>query len=198
VLDEAAFSMEKVKIITLGGSDSLFKQSPQHEENGKGIFRVPVFIIYKNGVELNRINEFPVFSLEKDLHAIVSNQSYVPNYRSFATLRNWLADGTLSDKNNSPAGLAQQLKPFFPGERELNALGYLFLGQEKKQEALKIFQINASLYPESAKVLSSLGEGYYKTGDTQNAVRFLERSLEVNKDPLLVKEILKVLYAVQK
>ena len=42
--------------------------------------------------------------------------------------------------------------------------------------------------------MSSLGEGYCKTGDMKNAVAFLERSLEINKDPKMVKEILAILY----
>jgi tetratricopeptide (TPR) repeat protein len=194
LLDAISFPLQQARIIAVGGADSLLKQSPSHEENGKGVFRVPVFIVYKNGVEINRINEYPVFSLERDLYTILSNQSYTPNYRSFATIRTWLNDGTLTDKNNNSQGLAMQLRPFFPGEREMNSLGYLLMGQGKKQEALKIFQINASLFPESANVLSSLGEGYLKNGDKQNAIRLLERSLELNKDPLLVQGILKILY----
>lgn len=90
--------------------------------------------------------------------------------------------------------MALQLKELVNNERELNSIGCLLLQHEKKQEAVKIFQLNAQLYPESANVLSSLGEGYYRTGDKHTAVQFLERALEINKDPKLVKEILKVLY----
>jgi tetratricopeptide (TPR) repeat protein len=197
LLDQIPVLSKNVKIIGLGGSDSLYKQSPGKEESGKGIFRVPVFIIYRNGVEVNRINEFPAVSLEKDLYAILNGNSYTPNYRSFATIRNWMADGTLLDKNSSVSGLATQIKTLVSTEYELNSLGHLFIKQGRNDEALKIFQLNARLYPESANVLSSLGEGYHKTGDDKTAALCLERSLELNKDPLLVKEILKVLYAVK-
>ncbi len=194
LMDQMAFSQKQIQMIALGGSDSLYKQSPQHEEAGKGIFRVPVFIIYRDGVEINRINEFPVSSLEKDILAILSHQSYTPNYKSFKTAMSWLEDGTLLDKNSSSRGLAGQLRSLVSGEYELNSLGYLLVRQGRKEEALKIFQVNAALYPESANVISSLGEGYLKTGDIQNAIQWLERSLELNKDPLKVKEILKLLY----
>lgn len=194
VLHDLSFDEKNIKVIALGGSDSLYKRSPQQEEAGKGIFRVPVFIIYRNGVEVNRINEFPVHSLEKDLHAILSNQPYQPNYKSFGSIRNWLADGTLLDKNNSSRGLAGLLKTLVNAEYELNSLGYLLLQQNRKDEALKLFQVNANLYPESANIISSLGEGYLKTGDKKNAVTSLERALELNKDPLAVKGILKILY----
>ena len=192
-LDAISFLQKNVSIVALG-DDSLYKQSPQHEEAGKGIFRVPVFIIYKNGVELNRINEFPAFSLEKDILTILSNQPYSPNYRSFATIKNWLADGVLTDKNITARSLTMQIKYFVTGERELNNLGYVLLEQGKKAEALKIFQVNANLYPESSNILSSLGEGYLKNGDTKNAVQYEERALELNKDPQQVKPILKILY----
>ncbi|MBN8676121.1 MAG: hypothetical protein J0L56_18460 [Chitinophagales bacterium] len=193
IMDQLAVPASKISLIATG-SDSLYKQSPQHEETGKGIFRVPVFIIYKNGAEINRINEFPVSSLENDLAAILAEQSYSPNYRSFTLVKNWLQEGSLLDKNTSLRGLALQLKYLVAGERELNSLGYVLLEQGKKAEALKIFQVNAILYPESANVLSSLGEGYYENDDHQNAVVTLEKALELNKEPQLVKEILNVLY----
>jgi tetratricopeptide (TPR) repeat protein len=194
LLQEISFPANKVRLIGLGGSDSLTKQSPQHEEAGKGIFRVPTFIIYKNGTEINRINEFPVFSLEKDLLQIFSSQYYAPNYGSFSIIKKWLSDGTLTDENMNTAGLAQQLRQPVKDEHELNSLGYLLVKQDKRKEALRIFQINAYLYPESANVISSLGEGYYETGDYKKAIAFLERALELNKVPADIKGILDVLY----
>ncbi len=125
---------------------------------------------------------------------LLPNQPVTPNYHSFATINKWLDDGTLLDENISSHGLAIQLKPLTNNEYELNGIGYLLLGQNKKKEALKIFQINDYLYLESANVISSLGEGYLRNGDTTNAVLYLERSLEQNKNPQAVQGILDVLY----
>jgi tetratricopeptide (TPR) repeat protein len=194
LLNEIGFSANNIEIITVGDSDSLYKQSPQHEEKGLGIFRVPTFIIYKNGIEINRINEYPVNSLEKDLLTIITNQVYIPNYRSFGLVNKWLNDSTLSDENISSRGIAGQLKQLVAGENELNSLGYLLLRQNKKKEALKLFQINYNLYPEAANIISSLGEGYLKNNDTKNALIYLERALEANKDPKAIKSILDLLY----
>ena len=194
LLSAISFPEKKVQLIAVGGRDSLVKQSPQHEEAGLGIFRVPTFIIYRNGVEINRINEFPVFSLEKDLQNILDNQPYSPNYRSFNLVHQWTKDGSLMDENISIAGLAEQVRILVSNERELNSLGYLLLKQDKKKEALKIFQVNYNLYPESSTIVSSLGEGYYENGDYKRAITLLERSLELNKDPKLTKEILAILY----
>jgi hypothetical protein len=194
LLSAISFPEKKVQLIGLGGSDSLVKQSPRHEEAGLGIFRVPTFIIYKNGIEINRINEYPVLSLEKDLLTIFTAQPYSPNYHSFKPMLGWINDGSLADENTSTRGLAEQLRTSVAGEYELNSLGYLLLKQGKKKEALKIFQVNYSLYPESSNIASSLGEGYYENSDYKKAVALLERSLELNKDPAGLKDILPLLY----
>ncbi len=194
LLNSINYPMANVQIIGLGDSDSLYKQSPQGEEKGLGIFRVPVFIVSKNGTEVNRINEYPSMSLEKDLLKILGGQTATPNYRSFALVNQWLNDGTLLDPNVSARGLATQLRNLVSGENELNSLAYLLLAKQQKKEALKVMQVNSSLYPESANIASSLGEGYYENGDYSNAITTLERSLEINKDPKLIKEILAVWY----
>lgn len=198
LLHAISFPEKNITLIGLGNGDSLYKQSPQHEEAGKGIFRVPTFIIYRNGVEINRINEFPVLSLERDLLNIISNGQYTPNYRSFAAVKQWLTEGLFLDSNISTAGLAQQLRLLVKSEYELNSLGYLLLNHDEKKEALRVFQINYFLYPESANVISSLGEGYYENNDFKKAISFLEKALEINKKPDDIKDILEILYKTKK
>jgi thiol-disulfide isomerase/thioredoxin len=194
MLDDIKFNIANTKLIGVGGSDSLYKQSPQAEEKGKGIFRVPVFIVYKNGIEINRINESPVLSLEKDFLAILKGEVYSPNYKSFASVNKWVTDGSLLDSNITPRNFAAQLKPLVNNEHELNSLGYLLLKQNLKKEALIIFRINANLYPESGNVLSSLGEGYLKIGNAEKAAQVLESSILFTKDAAALKEILLLLY----
>ncbi len=194
ILNTISFPEKKLTIIGVGNGDSLYKQSPSHQEKGKSIFRVPTFIVYKNGIEINRITEYPVLSLEKDLLQILSDQPYIPNYHSFNFINNWLTDGTFKDENISTKSLSGQLASVVKNEGELNSLGYLLLKQGSKVEASKIFQINYYLFPESANVISSLGEGYYENNDMKRAVHFLEISLEQNKDPKAVQGILSILY----
>ena len=194
LLSLISFPENKIQLIGVSTGDYLVKQSPQHEEKGLGIFRVPVFIICKNGVEMNRINEFPAFTLEKDLMSILKNQPYTSNYHSFASVNRWLSDGTFNDENISVAGLAVQLRSLVSGENELNSLAYLLLKQGMKKEALKLFQANYYLYPESANIISSLGEGYFENDDNSKAIVFLEKALELTKNPQDVKGILEILY----
>ena len=87
-----------------------------------------------------------------------------------------------------------QLRSLVSGENELNSLAYLLLKQGMKKEALKLFQANYYLYPESANIISSLGEGYFENDDNSKAIVFLEKALELTKNPQDVKGILEILY----
>ena len=69
-----------ITIIAVGNRDTLYKQSPTHEEQGKEIYRVPHLNIYKNGKEIGRITETPVKSWERDMLAIARGESYIPKY----------------------------------------------------------------------------------------------------------------------
>lgn len=194
LLEAIGFPMDKVMLIATGASDSLYKQSPQHEEAGLGIFKVPTFIFYKNGNEINRLVEFPSLSLERDMLAILQGKAYTPNYASFELIRKWLSTGLLTDPNISAQSIAAQLRPVVYSENELNSLGYVLLAQQKMKEAIIIFQANYYLYPQSANIASSLGEGYLKTGDIKNAVYYLEYALAKNTDPKMLRGILDLLY----
>ncbi len=66
-------------------------------------------------------------------------------------------------------------------EDVLNWLGYHFLywwGRE--EDALEVFKLNVSLFPDSANAYDSLGEAYLIRGDTDSAIRCYEKSLELN------------------
>jgi len=80
ILKHVDFPIENLKIIALDRRKEMYKKSPNGEEWGLNITRVPTFIFYKNGKETNRIIESPVVTLEADIKAIINNENYVPNY----------------------------------------------------------------------------------------------------------------------
>jgi thiol-disulfide isomerase/thioredoxin len=82
ILKSADYPMENLKIVALDHRKESYKKSPQGEEWGLNIRRVPTFIFYKNGREVNRIIETPISTLENDILKIVSEQEYIPNYTS--------------------------------------------------------------------------------------------------------------------
>lgn len=50
------------------------------------------------------------------------------------------------------------------GQQQLNSLGYRLLNEEKAEEAVAIFELNAETHPESVNVWDSLAEGYFNLG----------------------------------
>ena len=80
ILESVDFPMENLKIVALDRRKEHYKKSPNGEEWGLRIKRVPTFIFYKNGKETNRIIESPTVSLEADIKAIITNADYTPNY----------------------------------------------------------------------------------------------------------------------
>lgn len=80
ILKSVDFPMENLKIVALDKSKDAYKKSPQGEEWGLNIRRVPTFIFYKNGREINRIIESPITTLEEDILKIILLEEYIPNY----------------------------------------------------------------------------------------------------------------------
>ena len=80
MLDCCGFPVNDLTLVMVGNSDSLYKKSPQHEEAGKNIVRVPTIIVEQKNAEVGRIIESPIASLEKDLLAILRKEKYQPNY----------------------------------------------------------------------------------------------------------------------
>lgn len=71
ILDQLGYDMGNFNIIALSNHPDHYKQSPQHEEQGRDIEYVPTFIFLKDGRELGRIVESPEASLEKDMRKIL-------------------------------------------------------------------------------------------------------------------------------
>ncbi|VAX24102.1 Beta-lactamase class C-like and penicillin binding proteins (PBPs) superfamily [hydrothermal vent metagenome] len=65
-------------------------------------------------------------------------------------------------------------------EGELNILGYTLLGKEQIDDAIKIFELNVSAYPNSANVYDSMGEAFMKKGENEKAIKNYKKSLELN------------------
>jgi hypothetical protein len=65
-------------------------------------------------------------------------------------------------------------------EQALNQFGYTQLTAGKKEFALEIFKLNTESYPNSFNVWDSLAEVYMNLGDNKKAIKYYEKSLELN------------------
>lgn len=73
-------------------------------------------------------------------------------------------------------------KDFSLSEDEINSWGYQLIEQNKKQEALKVFQLNTLLFPKSSNVYDSYAETLELLGNHKEAIINYRKSLELNPD----------------
>lgn len=179
ILQAASFDTSKLKLVFVDNSTSTYKQSPQHEEKGKNIFRVPTFIIYNGNKESGRIVESPVLSLEKDLLTILQHDPYTPNYSAVPYWEKLVKKRNTLLADDQLQVLAAEIKPFCNSMGTFNAYGYVMLAQKKFNEALNVLRLNTFLYPENPGTYDSLGEAYFITGDKANAKKNYEKALEL-------------------
>jgi hypothetical protein len=76
ILDYLDFPEERVRMV---GVDRA-KKSPGGEQEGMNIHHVPTIILYMDDVEVGRIIESPIHTLEDDITAILTGEVYLPNY----------------------------------------------------------------------------------------------------------------------
>ena len=79
IFDAVSFDKSRLTLINLDRT----KSSPKGKEERLNIHHVPTLILYRNGIEIGRIIESPIKSLEKDIAAILTDESYTPNYSDF-------------------------------------------------------------------------------------------------------------------
>ncbi len=70
----------------------------------------------------------------------------------------------------------------FENEDELTMYGYSYLWSNEVTEAIEIFKLIVSQFPNSSNPYDSLGEGYMVNGNNELAIANYEKSLELNPD----------------
>ena len=68
----------------------------------------------------------------------------------------------------------------YTSEGDLNALGYRLLRRKRVPEAIEILKLNVEAYPNSANAYDSLGEAYFVSGNTPQAIQNYEKSLSLD------------------
>ncbi|WP_117883046.1 tetratricopeptide repeat protein [Aureibaculum luteum] len=75
-------------------------------------------------------------------------------------------------------------------ENEMNSLGYYHLGRNETQKAINVLKINAVLHPNSDNVFDSLGEAYFKSGDTLQAIVNYKKALAIDSGNRRAKNVI--------
>ncbi len=180
VIDEIGFPEKQIQIFALSAKEEMYKQSPNKNEKGLNIHRVPTFIISKNGEELNRIIEFPVESFEKDLLKISTNQYYEPNYLIVEKVAYFIEKEGLQTFTKLQPTLASILKPISKKNAELSALSRVLNANNKTHEAIEVLKFNSLLFPNEFSNYEELGYYYYKNNDKSQALENYQKAVELN------------------
>lgn len=78
-------------------------------------------------------------------------------------------------------------------ERSMDAWGYALFRAGRKKEAMEVFRLGVSTYPQSAALFESVGDMYKDGGDKQRAITYYRRSLDLDPDNVNVIGYLKKL-----
>lgn len=174
ILKQAKFPKSQVQIIALDKTKEAYKQSPGNEEKGLNIHRVPTFIFYKDGKEVNRIVEEPTSSFERDIAIITSTNKYQRSYRVVPYLEAQIQNQGIETLRQKEEELLPVLAEYSKGSRELNTYGYVKLRANQTKEALFIFELNNKIYPFIDNTFNSLGEAYFISGQFNKAKKCYE------------------------
>ena len=179
ILEYAGVKPAQIKLVMVDDHNSTYKQSPGHEEKAKLIHRVPDLIVYEHKKEMNRIVEYPVVSLEKDLLVIMKEGSYQPNYKAAAYLLQLFKEKSAAGMTGDTVQLTEKLKHLVQNSAELNSLGYVWMAANENDKALFVLQLNAALYPNDANVYDSLAEINMKLNKKEDAGKYYRKVLEL-------------------
>jgi thiol-disulfide isomerase/thioredoxin len=180
VLEKANFNMNNLEAVAVDRKPEAYKASPNGEEKGLNIHRVPTFIFYKNGEEVNRIVEFPKQDFERDIYAILSGKRYVSNYQVVNYLNNLIQKKGIDSLQLQEKELIPIIAEYTKGSRELNTYGYKLLLSNQPKKALYIFDLNTKMYPYKYNVFDSLGEAFYEDKNYEEALKNYAKVLTLN------------------
>ncbi|MDP9081713.1 MAG: beta-lactamase family protein [Bacteroidota bacterium] len=138
---------------------------------------------------VNQISQTANNDLGKIAEKIFNENYYTPAQIAadgfgFSSSINQLLDELRKRGFDKAIEIAGELKKNNPGfnlaENDLNNWAYTLAAKGKKEQALRIFKLNVSLYPESYNTYDSLAEAYESMGDKELAIKNFKRSLELN------------------
>ena len=190
ILDQVSFPESQLQIICLDNIESAYKKSPNGEEVGLNIHRVPTFVFYKDGEEVNRIVETPITSLERDISKIVTKEKYNANYQVVSILEEQLKTKTITQMKTMEKQFLFLTTEYSKGSKELNTYGYVKLSSNELDKAIYILELNNKAYPLNKNTFDSLGKGYFKAKRFEDAKKCFYKILELDPKNKSAKEML--------
>ena len=178
ILEASNFPIDQITAIALSRKPNMYKQSPNHEEAGLNIHRVPTFIFYKDGKEVNRIVEEPVETLEKDILNILTTNSYKSNYQIVAKVNSIIENKGIKGLKKQSKLLVENFKGKTKSMFELNTYGRILYSTNRNDEAIQVFKLNTKLFPENPRTYMSLANTLGANGKRRKAIKVMKRAIK--------------------
>ncbi|PKV51536.1 CubicO group peptidase (beta-lactamase class C family) [Aquimarina sp. MAR_2010_214] len=171
---------------SLGASNIKNGEMTRHQHSGSHVnYEALIDHNLDNGLTVilftNTANH-KLWKIDHTINSVVHNNPYlIPNHSIKEAIQE-------KCKRNIKVGVSYyyQLKKEnieaynFDDQRELNNLGYDFLQKEKIDDAIAIFELLVSEFPNSANAYDSLGEAYFTDKNYDLALKNYKKSLELN------------------
>jgi tetratricopeptide (TPR) repeat protein len=186
---------ENLSLIALHNESAQYKKSPDGEEVGMNIHRVPTFIFYEGDKEVGRIVESPLNDLRTDIAQIGNGLPSNARYRGVSLLEeamnNESIDSLYLKKNYRP--LLQQVYREISKPSELNTYGYVLKAQGEIRKAEFVFYMNRNIFQWDPNTWDSLGETYFEQDKFADAKVNYEKVLALNPQSKNAAEMLEKL-----
>ncbi len=182
ILEASEFPMDQLTVVAVSRQADSYKQSPHHEEAGLNIHRVPTFIFYKDGIEVNRIVEYPVKSLEEDIQNIITVNDYKSNYYIVDEIESLLKSAGLEGFKKQISDIYNRYKPELYDIYELNTYAHILFTTDRVEEAIEVLKLNVKLFPEESEAFDNLATKLHKSGAVEEALKYYEEALKLDPE----------------
>ncbi|MGB8192257.1 MAG: hypothetical protein WCF67_10075 [Chitinophagaceae bacterium] len=183
-----------ITIIAVGNNDTLYKQSPGHEEKGKNVYRVPHLTIMRNGKEAGVITETPVITWEKDLLAILRGQSYTATHAGLLKAGKLIESRMKINAAVKPEDVLGDMRALaLHSGQLLNSYGYVKLYSNEPDAAYLAFRLNTLLFPDAWYTYNALATYYRMRKDETQEKLWLQQLLQKKPDEENAKKRLAIL-----
>ncbi len=183
ILDELKYKEKNLTIFALGIAPNEFKKSPNGDEKGKNIIRVPSIIIKQKGSEIGRIIEHSVKLLEEDIYSILNNNNYKPNYAIESEVNNYFVTYGLNTfiENIDTLAIYYKLKNISKNNLA-HYVAWNLVFTEKFHEAVAVLNMMLKIYPEYASYYLTLAQIYEYQGKNKLALQNYSKAVKNIKD----------------
>ena len=193
VLEASNFPMEQLTVIAVSRQSEMYKQSPEHEEDGLNIHRVPTVIFFKDGKEANRIVEHPIDTFEEDILNIITVNDYKSNYQIVTAVDDILNKKGVEGLKQEYKELVKQFEGKVPNMFGLNTYGRILYGTNRIDESIAVFTLNTKLFPDQPRTFMSLANTLGTSGYKTEAITVLEKAIKWHPGNNDLKENLEVI-----